>query len=106
MILNKIEFILMNNFIRNIIQEYIEIKRLRKLSNLTSNKIILEIGCGTGNGSKLIKKYFKTNRKSKRCHNNSLLSYRTKKCVLSKNYEKVRFYKCCRFIKWDCGLFR
>ncbi len=56
--LNKIEFSLMNNHLRNIIQEHVEIKRLRKLSTLPSNKIVLEIGCGTGNGSKLIKKYF------------------------------------------------
>ena len=62
MILNKFEFLLMNNPIRNFIQKHIEIKRLRKLSSLPSNKKILEIGCGTGNGSKLIKKYFQANK--------------------------------------------
>ena len=60
--LNKIEFLLMNNPIRNLIQENIEVKRLRKWSNLSSNKTVLEIGCGTGNGSKLIKKYFQAKR--------------------------------------------
>jgi len=60
--LNNIEFLLINNPIRNLIQKHIEIKRLRRLSNLSSNKIVLEIGCGTGNGSKLIKKYFQAKR--------------------------------------------
>jgi len=48
----------MNNPIRNLIQKHIEFKRLRKFSGLLPNKSILEIGCGVGNGSKLIKKYF------------------------------------------------
>lgn len=52
----------MNNPVRNLIQKYIEIKRLKKLSNLSPNKTVLEIGCGTGNGSKLIKKYFQAKR--------------------------------------------
>lgn len=56
--LNKFEFLLMNNPIRNIIQEHVEVKRLRGFSNLKKNMVILEIGCGSGNGSKLIKKYF------------------------------------------------
>ena len=56
--LNKLEFLLMNNSIRNLIQKHIEVRRLRKCSTLSPNKIVLEIGCGTGNGSKLIKKYF------------------------------------------------
>lgn len=52
----------MNNPIRNLIQRHIEFKRLRKWSHLPPNKIILEIGCGTGNGSQLIKKYFQAKR--------------------------------------------
>ena len=56
--LNKLEFLLMDNPVRNIVQDLIEIKRLRKWSNLPSNKTVLEIGCGTGNGSRLIRKYF------------------------------------------------
>ena len=58
--LNKVEFILMNNLVRNLIHKHIEIKRLKKFSTLPPNKTVLEIGCGTGNGSKLIKKYFQT----------------------------------------------
>ncbi len=58
MILNKLEFWLMNNPIRRFIQDKVEAKRLRKLSSLPKNKIIMEIGCGNGNGTKLIKKYF------------------------------------------------
>ncbi|PIN93090.1 class I SAM-dependent methyltransferase [Candidatus Pacearchaeota archaeon CG10_big_fil_rev_8_21_14_0_10_31_24] len=60
--LNKIEFLLMNNPIRNIIQKHIEVKRLRNWSNLPPNKTVLEIGCGTGNGSRLIKKHFQAKR--------------------------------------------
>ncbi|NQV92020.1 class I SAM-dependent methyltransferase [Candidatus Woesearchaeota archaeon] len=58
MILNKLEFILMNNPIRAFIQDNIEARKLRKLSNLPKNKTILELGCGNGTGTKLIKKYF------------------------------------------------
>lgn len=60
--LNKIEFLLMNNPVRNFIQNHIEVKRLRKWSNLPPNKTVLEIGCGTGHGSKLIKKCFQAKR--------------------------------------------
>jgi len=48
----------MNNPIRALIQEKIEVKELRKRSNLAVNKIVLEIGCGNGTGTKLIQKYF------------------------------------------------
>lgn len=56
--LNPLEFLLINNSVRNLIQEHIEVKRLRKWSNLPPNQTVLEIGCGTGNSSQLIKKYF------------------------------------------------
>ena len=58
MILNKLEFLLMNNPIRAFIQDKIEARRLRALSSLSKNKVVLEIGCGNGTGTKLIKKYF------------------------------------------------
>ena len=48
----------MNNPLRALIQEYIEIKELRKLSQLSVGLKVLEIGCGNGWGTKLIKKYF------------------------------------------------
>jgi ubiquinone/menaquinone biosynthesis C-methylase UbiE len=56
--LSKIEFIVVNNPIRNFIQDKIEFRRIRKMVNMPENLNVLEIGCGTGNGSKLIKKYF------------------------------------------------
>lgn len=58
MILNKIEFLLMNNFVRAFIQDKIEAKKLRRLSSLPKGKNVLEIGCGNGTGTKLIIKYF------------------------------------------------
>src|SRR3989338_7661638 len=58
MLLNKIEFFLMNNPIRKLIQDKIEAKMLRKASNLPKEKNVLEIGCGNGTGTLLINKYF------------------------------------------------
>ncbi len=58
MILNKLEFMLMNNPVRRLLQDKIEARKLRTLSSLPQNKVILEIGCGSGYGSRLIKKYF------------------------------------------------
>ena len=58
MILNKFEFVSMNNPIRALVQEYIEIKELRRLSQLPTGLKVLEIGCGNGHGTRLIKKYF------------------------------------------------
>ncbi len=56
--LNKLEFLLMNNPFRKLVQKYIEIKRLREYSQLPGGGSVLEIGCGNGYGSGLIKKYF------------------------------------------------
>src|SRR3989338_4858354 len=61
MLLNKIEFFLMNNPIRKLIQDKIEAKMLRKASNLPKEKNVLEIGCGNGTGTLLINKYFSPN---------------------------------------------
>ena len=58
MILNKLEFVLMNNPLRRLIQDKVEMKELWKLSSLPKNNVILEIGCGSGYGTSLIKKYF------------------------------------------------
>lgn len=58
MILNRIEFLLMNNPVRRFLQEKVEAKELRQLSSLQKNKVILEIGCGNGAGTKIIQKYF------------------------------------------------
>src|SRR5271157_6253713 len=58
MILNMIEFYAMNNPVRRVIQERYEIKILRKMSPIKNIGTALEIGCGSGNGARLIKKYF------------------------------------------------
>ena len=58
MLLDKFDFWLMNTPIRAFFQERIEIKRMRKYSDLKPGKKILEIGCGNGAGARLIKKYF------------------------------------------------
>jgi len=58
MIVNKLEFLLMNNPIRAHIQDRIEAKEFGRLSSLPPDKVVLEIGCGNGTGTKLIKKYF------------------------------------------------
>jgi len=56
--LTELEFMAMNNPIRKLIQQFVEIKKFRQLSNLKANKVVLEIGCGNGTGTKLIQKYF------------------------------------------------
>lgn len=58
MILNKIEFLVINSPIRAYLQDKFEVKDIRRLSSLPSNKVVLEIGCGNGIGARLIKQYF------------------------------------------------
>lgn len=59
MLMNKIEILSMNNPIRAWIQEHIELSRLKKyLPASLRDQSVLEIGCGNGNGAKLIKKHF------------------------------------------------
>ncbi|HEX9666744.1 MAG TPA: class I SAM-dependent methyltransferase [Thermodesulfobacteriota bacterium] len=58
MILNKIEFSFINSRTRAFIQDKFELKDIRRLSSLPSNKVVLEIGCGNGTGARLIKRYF------------------------------------------------
>ncbi len=59
MLMNRFEFISMNNPARGFIQDRIEMQQIRQLVQLEKDKVVLEIGCGNGNGTKLIKKYFK-----------------------------------------------
>jgi ubiquinone/menaquinone biosynthesis C-methylase UbiE len=59
MLLNKNEFFVMSNPFWGWIQELIVLKVLRQQISLRKGKVVLEIGCGNGNGTKLIKKYFK-----------------------------------------------
>jgi ubiquinone/menaquinone biosynthesis C-methylase UbiE len=56
--LNKIEFALVNNPIRAFIQKKHEIRILRRITPITNIGMALEIGCGNGYGTKLIKKHF------------------------------------------------
>jgi trans-aconitate methyltransferase len=56
--LNKIEFLLMNNPIRALIQETHEVSVLRGMTSIGNIDRALEIGCGNGHGTKLIKRYF------------------------------------------------
>lgn len=56
--LNKFEFMLMNNPVRALIQERVEAKILRSMSSLPTIDRALEIGCGNGSGTRIIKKWF------------------------------------------------
>lgn len=56
--LNKAEFLLVNNPFRHFIQDKYEIKILRAMSSVTNIDLALEIGCGNGYGTKIIKKHF------------------------------------------------
>jgi ubiquinone/menaquinone biosynthesis C-methylase UbiE len=60
MILNKIEFLVINSRVRAYLQNRFELKGIRGLSSLPPNKVALEIGCGNGIGARLIKEYFST----------------------------------------------
>ncbi len=56
--LNRFEFSLINSRVRSYLQDKFELKDIRRLSSLPPNKVVLEIGCGNGIGTRLIKKYF------------------------------------------------
>jgi ubiquinone/menaquinone biosynthesis C-methylase UbiE len=56
--LNKLEFLAMNNPIRAFIQDKYELKILRAMTSAQNAQMVLEVGCGNGNGSRLIQKYF------------------------------------------------
>lgn len=60
--LNNIEFLIMNNFIRRLIQKLIEINLfnyfLKKHRININNAIILDAGCGSGYSTKLISKRY------------------------------------------------
>ncbi len=58
MLLNKIEFFLMNNPLRGYLQSFIEIPRIISFSTVPVNGRVLEIGCGSGRGTQLIQKHF------------------------------------------------
>ncbi len=56
MLMNKVEYWLMNNPIRSAIQVW-ETKRMRAMTDYSGGEV-LEIGCGQGEGTKLIRMFF------------------------------------------------
>lgn len=56
--MNKFEFLSMNNPLRRYIQKHIEIPKLKLYSESLKGKTVLEIGCGSGYGTSLIKQNF------------------------------------------------
>ncbi len=59
--LNGLEYSVMTSSLRNFIQSHVEIKKLRTHSSLEAGKSVLELGCGSGHGTLLIKKHFAPN---------------------------------------------
>lgn len=56
--LNKLEFLAMNNPVRELIREKYEMKMLLSQTSGRHFSNVLEIGCGNGSGTRLIQKYF------------------------------------------------
>ena len=56
--LNNLEFLLVNNPVRAYVQEMYVLPILMNMLPLNTFDSVLEIGCGNGNGTKLIKKHF------------------------------------------------
>ncbi len=56
--LNALEFLLMNNPVRAFSQEHYELKIMKSLATIGNIENALEIGCGNGNGTRLIRKHF------------------------------------------------
>jgi ubiquinone/menaquinone biosynthesis C-methylase UbiE len=52
--LNKLEFLLMNNPVRTFIQRHVEAPRLESMGGSTAGAYVLEIGCGRGVGVEII----------------------------------------------------
>ena len=53
MVVNPLEFAMMNNPVRRLLQRYLEAPILRHLGGRLASGIALEIGCGPGHGARL-----------------------------------------------------
>jgi ubiquinone/menaquinone biosynthesis C-methylase UbiE len=62
MLLNRVEYLLMNNPLRAAIQRRFEARRLLKMGGQLPGGCVLEIGCGRGVGTELIFDVFGANR--------------------------------------------
>jgi ubiquinone/menaquinone biosynthesis C-methylase UbiE len=62
MILNTLEYLGMNNPVRGWHQDVFEARFMRRHSALAPGARVLEVGCGNGNGTRLIRKYFRPGR--------------------------------------------
>ncbi|HSL22016.1 MAG TPA: class I SAM-dependent methyltransferase [Vicinamibacterales bacterium] len=58
LLLNRIEYALMNNAVRAAIQRHVEARRLRRMGGTMGGGRALEIGCGRGVGTDLIFEVF------------------------------------------------
>jgi ubiquinone/menaquinone biosynthesis C-methylase UbiE len=58
MLLNRVEYLMMNNPVRGAIQRFVEAPRLRRLGGPLPGGHALEIGCGRGVGARLILEQF------------------------------------------------
>jgi ubiquinone/menaquinone biosynthesis C-methylase UbiE len=54
MLLNRLEYVLMNNPIRASVQRHVEAPRMRDLGGVLSGGTVLEVGCGRGVGVQII----------------------------------------------------
>ena len=62
MLLNRIEFLLMNNPVRAALQRHVEAPRLLRMGGAMPGGLALEIGCGRGVGTELILERFGADR--------------------------------------------
>jgi ubiquinone/menaquinone biosynthesis C-methylase UbiE len=60
--LNRLEFLLMNNPLRALIQEKYEFPALQRIMALRRPDRVLEIGCGSGNGTRLLHRHYQPGR--------------------------------------------
>lgn len=56
--LNAVEFLLVNNPIRALVQEHYEARLFKQMASGRAINAALEIGCGNGKGARVIKKLF------------------------------------------------